>query len=128
MESSKKFEPVAKGHHIGRDGFCHHRCGCRVRGSSRICKHYYANLRSASTESALGTDFGDGGTERGKDPDLVHPGIPQPAPTFFHFPDVVGKAARLLTPDVVGTNWEHTAFLRGCYRDRLRRAERRRNP
>ncbi len=129
MNRIDKFEPVAKATHIGRDGFCRHACGCRVRGGKRICKHYYANQRSALTESALGTDSGDGGTERGKDPDLVHPGIPQPAPTFFS-ENYCGKPWRFITDRSVGVSYEHTKHIQRDYRyylKRFRRAERRRN-
>jgi len=112
---------------FNRDGFPVNPCGCRVR-SDKICKHYYANERSALTESASGTDSGDGGTERKVDPELVHPGNPQPAPTFFHFPSVEGKATRLVTPDVHGETWAHTRFLRGAYRSYLRQWRRMRRP
>jgi hypothetical protein len=109
--------------HIGKDGFSRHPCGCRVRGG-RICKHYYANLRSALTKSALGTDFGDGGTERRKDPELVRPGIPQPAPTFFS-ENFGGKPWKLVGPFTVGLSDEHTKHIQRDYRFYLKNARRR---
>ena len=109
-----------------RDGFAIRPCGCRVR-QTRICKHFYSNERSASTGSASGTDPGDGGTESRYDPELVHPGDPQPAPSFFHFPSD-GSPARLVSPDVRGETREHTSFLRGAYRSYLWQWRRKRRP
>ncbi len=90
--------------HIGKHGFRVNACGCRLRGK-RICKHYYANLRSASTGSALGTDPGDGDIPKVNDPELVHPGVPQPAPitrpTFFSDP-MNGRPWKLVLPGARG--------------------------
>ena len=115
---------------FNRDGFPVNPCGCRVRSVSNVCKHYYANARSCLTPAASGTVGGERSTVSRGDPGVVQPGVPQPAPTFFHFPSVEGSATRLLAPGVRGESWEHTAFLRSEYRWYLRqwRRIRRRNP
>ena len=118
--------------HIGKHGFRVMACGCRVRGK-RICKHYYANQRSASTESASGTGSGDGGIPKVNDPEVVQPGIPQPAPitrpTFFSDP-MNGRPWKLVFPRARGVDWWHTREMARDYRYHLRlyrRAKRRRN-
>ena len=109
---------------FNNEGFPIRDCGCRVRGD-KICKHFYANQRSSQSSEASGTSDGDGGTVSIASGDLVHPGDPQPAPTFFHFPSVAGKPARLVFPDVRGENWDHTRFLRREYYWYLRQWRRR---
>ena len=111
---------------FNKAGFAVMPCGCRVRSIDKICKHFYQNQRSALTESASGTDSGERSTVSKSDPGVVHPGVPQPAPTFFHFPSVDGVPARLVSPDVRGVDWDHTKYLRSEYRWYLRQWRRKR--
>ncbi len=115
---------------FNRDGFPVNSCGCRVRSVHNVCKHYYANERSRLTAVASGTTVGERSTVSRGDPGVVQPGVPQPAPTFFHFPSVDGAPARLVHPDVRGETWDHTVYLLDEYRWYLRqwRRNRRRNP